>query len=204
MAIKLAKCTSTLLVLAALPSLFTSPPPPLLSSTAVVRRPPPPFYQPIFAAAICSRLLPDNDQRRSATDIPPRPTRRHVMECLLLVAGERSDKVIVDNVGERNAVGSACTVGERIVSDPPQNLQIDWSAASAASNVAAGSGGRNYPRCVSGGYVGGRGRSGRGESGCNHGGHGARCTGGRGGPLPSRYAPSQGNRSIRLEEDLVN
>jgi hypothetical protein len=67
------------------------------------------------------------------------------MECLLLAAGERSDKVIVDNVGERNAVGSACTVGERIVSGPPQNLRIDWSAASAASNVAAGSGGRNFP-----------------------------------------------------------
>jgi hypothetical protein len=113
--------------------------------------------------------------------------------------------VIVDNVGERNVVGSSRTVGERIVSGPPQNSRIEGSAASAASNVASGSGGRNYPRCVSGGYVGGRGRSGgRGESSRNHGGHCARCTGGRGGPLPSRNAPSQGNRSIRLEEDLVN
>ena len=47
-------------------------------------------------------------------------------------------------------------------------------------------------------------RSGRGESGRNHGGHGAGCTGGRGGPLPSRNAPSQGHRSILLEEEQVN
>ena len=109
------------------------------------------------------------------------------------------------HVGGRNAVGSARTVGGRIVSGPPQNSRIEGSAASAAaSNVAAGSGGRDYPRGVSGGYVGGCGRSGRGESGRNYGGHGAGCSGGRGGPLPSRNAPGQGNRSILLEEDLVN
>ena len=108
------------------------------------------------------------------------------------------------HVGGRNAVGSARTVGGRIVSGPPQHSWIEGSAAFAASNVAAGSGGRDYPRGVSGGYVGGCGRSGRGESGRNYGGHGAGCSGGRGGPLPSCNAPGQGNRSILLEEDLVN
>ena len=61
--------------------------------------------------------------------------------------------------GRRNAGGSARAVGGRIVSCPPQNSRIEGSAASA-SNVAAGSGGRDYPRGVSGGYVGGCGRSG--------------------------------------------
>jgi hypothetical protein len=52
--------------------------------------------------------------------------------------------------GRRNAVGSARTVGGRIVSGPPQNSRIEGSAASA-SNVDAGSGGRDYTRGGSGG-----------------------------------------------------
>jgi len=57
---------------------------------------------------------------------------------------------------------------------------------------------------VSGGYAGGCGRSGRRESGHNHGGHGSECTGRQGGPLSSCNAPSQGHHSILLEEDLVH
>ncbi len=107
--------------------------------------------------------------------------------------------------GGRTRWANGRTVGGRIVSGPPQNSRIEGSVASAASSVAAGSGGRDYPRGVSGRYVGGRGRSGHGESGRSHGGHGAGCTGGQGGPLPSCNAPSsQGHRSILLEEYLLN
>jgi hypothetical protein len=62
---------------------------------------------------------------------PPRPTRRQVMECLLLAAGERSDKAIVDNWERRRMVKGDGHPGrgrdERAKNDDPSTKTTDAS-----------------------------------------------------------------------------
>ena len=95
----------------------------------------------------CRRLVPDTTTNaadplpasccRTTTNAavplipPPRLTRRHVMECLLLAAGERFDKAIVDNWERRRMVKGNSRPGrgrdERAKNDDPSTATTDAS-----------------------------------------------------------------------------